>query len=247
MRARVLTAATTVVIGAGVAAALAVRRLLADRRRNAALLNETLPVHSKWWRDYAKHPGELLYVALGDSAAQAIGATAPDRGYVGILARRIHDTTKRSVRIANLSISGATVAQALELQVPRLAKLKPDIVTVAIGANDIAHFDETAFRDALGRVFDALPAHALVADLPYFYLPRNERRVAAANRIVRELAAERGLAVVPLNHETRRHGLRGAVTLFAKDWFHPNDRGYAVWADAFIPALDDRLAELHTD
>ena len=46
----------------------------------------------------------------------------------------------------------------------------------------------------------------------------------------------------------KRHGLRvaetgGAITSpwrgkLASDWFHPNDVGYAMWAEAFAAVLD---------
>src|SRR5918995_2824211 len=70
---------------------------------NKATLNDTLPVHSKWWRDHAAADGELLYVAVGDSAAQGIGASRPDRSYVGVLADDLRAATGRSVRVVNLS------------------------------------------------------------------------------------------------------------------------------------------------
>ncbi|BDZ55454.1 SGNH/GDSL hydrolase family protein [Agromyces marinus] len=219
------------------AARAAWRAFRARLTANSLILNETLPVHSKWWRDHAKTPGEVLYVALGDSAAQGIGASRPDRSYVGVLARDIRRTTGRSVRVVNLSVSGATVDLAVRDQLPKLAKLRPDVMTVAIGANDIAEWDEAAFEGGIRSVFAALPPHALVADLPYFYFPRNERKVAVANRIVRAVAAEHGLTVVPLHDETRYQGLRRMFTHFAMDWFHPNDHGYRVWAAAFRPSL----------
>lgn len=28
------------------------------------------------------------------------------------------------------------------------------------------------------------------------------------------------------------------ITDFAADWFHPNDRGHRLWADAFWEAID---------
>jgi acyl-CoA thioesterase-1 len=31
---------------------------------------------------------------------------------------------------------------------------------------------------------------------------------------------------------------------FSGDLFHPNDRGYEVWADTFLPAVDARLHTL---
>jgi acyl-CoA thioesterase-1 len=174
---------------------------------------------------------------MGDSAAQGIGASRPDHSYVGILARLMRDTTGRSVRVVNLSVSGATTALAVQDQLPKFAKYRPDVMTVSIGANDIAKWDPDAFERNLRTILDAVPPHALVADLPFFYFPHNERRVALANDILRRLVAERGLTLVRLHRETRIRGFRRIFTHFANDWFHPNDHGYQVWADAFRPAV----------
>lgn len=219
------------------------RWFMAGVTRNSLILNETLPVHSKWWRDHAKERGELLYVAMGDSAAQGIGASRPDHSYVGLLARLMRDTTGRTVRVVNLSVSGATTELAVRDQLPKLAKYRPDVMTVSIGANDIARWDPEAFEQNLRTILDAVPPHALVADLPFFYFPHNERRVAVANAILRRVVAERGLKLVRLHRETRLRGFRRIFTHFANDWFHPNDHGYQVWADAFRPAVLASLAE----
>ena len=239
MTAIVATAGAAVLGGAGT---VAVKTILRKVAQGAAVLNETLPVNSKYWRDHAKDTGDLVYVAMGDSAAQGIGASRPDRSYVGLLARDIRRLTHRTVRVVNLSVSGATVETAVEVQLPRFVKQHPDVVTVAIGANDIAHFDPVSFERSVATLFDALPPFAIVSDLPYFYLPGNERRVAHANGIVRRLAAERGLRVASLHDATSRTGWRGVFTLFAPDMFHPNDKGYRLWASAFAPILADDVA-----
>ena len=233
----VLAVAVGAVAAIGALGTIGWRRFRERLTRNSLVLNETLPIHSKWWRDHAKERGELLYVAIGDSAAQGIGASRPDRSYVGVLADDIRNLTGRSLRVVNLSISGATTELAVLDQLPRLAKLSPDLVTVAIGANDIAHWDPAVFERNLRTILDAVPDDAIVADLPCFHFRHNERKVAVANRIVRHLAEERGLTVVPLHELTRRQGLRGILTQFAMDMFHPNDHGYRVWAEAFRPAL----------
>ncbi|WP_248305752.1 SGNH/GDSL hydrolase family protein [Agromyces sp. H66] len=226
-----------IVAGVALTVRAAWRRFRARLTANSAILNETLPVHSKWWRDHAEQPGELLYVAMGDSAAQGIGASRPDRSYVGLLARDIRAATGRSVRVVNLSVSGATVDLAVRDQLPKFAKFRPDIVTVAIGANDIAKWDPEMFERGIREIFAALPSHALVANLPFFYFPHNERKVAVANRILRSVAGEFGLTVVPLHTVTRLRGVRRMFTHFAADFFHPNDHGYKVWAEAFRSAL----------
>jgi acyl-CoA thioesterase-1 len=222
----------------GLAIALWVVYLVRRQRLWRGRLAEAIPVHSKFWRDRKKVAGERLYVAIGDSAAQGIGASRPAHSYVGVLAKRLGG----GYRVVNLGISGATVRMAIERELPALATLQPDIVTVSIGANDIAGFDEERFARDIRELFDALPPHAIVADLPSFYFLPGEKRVAVANRIVRDAAAERGLVVAPLHARTRRQGLWGVSTQFAGDLFHPNDRGYRVWASAFESAVDARAA-----
>ncbi|TFC47265.1 SGNH/GDSL hydrolase family protein [Cryobacterium sp. TMT1-21] len=233
--------AVSTAAGIGVAVVANHRAFQQRVSASAVILNETLPVHSLWWRTRAKDKGELLYAVIGDSAAQGIGASSPHRGYVGILADQIALTTARTVRVVNLSVSGATVGLAVRDQLPKFVKLTPDIVTVAIGANDIALWDAVAFEAGIRTVFAALPPHALVASLPCFHLPRNERMVAVANRIIAEVAAEHRLTVVPLHATTKRLGLRSVATHVAGDLFHPNNRGYRAWADAFLPALEASL------
>jgi acyl-CoA thioesterase-1 len=239
-------AASSVATAAGIGAAALVnfRNFKGRLAEHAAVLNETLPVHSLWWRTHAKLKGELLYIAIGDSAAQGIGASAPNRSYVGLLADHIRLATHRTVQVINLSVSGATVELAVRDQLPRFVTLSPDIVTVAIGANNIALWDAASFEAGIRELFAVLPKHTLIADLPCFHLPRNERKVAVANTILRTVAAEHGLAVVPLHAATKRQGLRSIATHVANDLFHPNDRGYQVWAEAFLPAVSADVARL---
>ena len=125
---------------------------------------------------------------------------------------------------------------------PRFRLLSPDVVTVSIGANDIADWDPGAFDRNIRTIFAELPPHAVVADLPCFHFPHNERKVAEANRMLRAAAREHGLVVAPLHETTRSQGLRGILTQFARDMFHPNDHGYAVWAEAFRPSVEARAA-----
>jgi acyl-CoA thioesterase-1 len=220
------------------------RRFMAKREAAADVLNSLLPVHSKWWRDRFGQDGSLTYVALGDSAAQGIGASSPGGSYVGRIAVHIRRTTHGTVGTVNLSISGSTTNRCKVDQVPKLARHNADVMTVAIGANDIGDFDPAGFEKNIRSIYGALPKHAIVADLPFMLLPESEKKVAAANAIVRRVADELGLAVAPLYATTRRQGYIGTYRNTAKDLFHPNDRGYRVWASAFYPAVEARLARI---
>lgn len=237
--------ATRLIIAAGttalIAASGALGTTLVQQRRTKGMeaLAQKLPVHSKWWRDHAKKEGELLYVALGDSAAQGIGASKPHRGYVGAVMRELADVTGRSIRVVNISVSGARLREALEIQLPALRRLgTPDFVTVGIGANDIGTYARERFEREIEELYSALPPHTIVGDIPSFYVGAAEKRVREANAILHATARRHGLIVAPVHAETRRLGvLRYALNQVAADFFHPNDRGYRAWARAFLPLV----------
>jgi lysophospholipase L1-like esterase len=235
--------AVLAVVTVGAIAALIARRLVL-RRRGAAVIRLTadIPINAKWWHEQERKTGELLYVAVGDSAAQGIGASRPGRSYVGMLAAHLRERTARPVRVVNLGQSGARLREALDLELPKLRKLHPDVLTVSIGANDIATFDAARFERELRELYSALPRQAIVADLPAFYFGPAEKKVRLANSIVHRVADELELDVAPLYATTKQQsGLRYALNQVAADFFHPNDRGYRVWASAFIPLLDRRV------
>lgn len=242
MRTAIIITVVAVLAVAGVA--LWVRWLSRRRVYWFERLTNAIPVNSDWWKAQRALPGELLYIAIGDSAAQGIGASRPGRSYVGFVAAHIRRRTGRTVRVVNLGISGATLSVAIAKELPALKKLQPDIVTVSIGANDMASFEPTRFAAELSTLYDALPPHAIVADLPTFYVLPAEKKVRVANVLLRAAASSRGLRVVDLHAAMRRQGAWGVTTQFAGDLFHPNDRGYRVWASAFLPAIDERLDEL---
>src|SRR5262249_58417650 len=60
-----------------------------------------------------------LWVALGDSAAQGIGADHPADGYVGQARAQLTERTGQPWRVVNLSRSGATIPDVLAEQLPR--------------------------------------------------------------------------------------------------------------------------------
>jgi lysophospholipase L1-like esterase len=238
-----IAGAMLAVVVLGAIAALVARTLVLRRRRAAVIrLTADIPINAKWWHEQEHKTGELLYVAVGDSAAQGIGASRPGRSYVGMLAAHLLERTGRPVRVVNLGQSGARLREALDLELPKLRKLHPDVLTVSIGANDIAAFEAERFERELRELYSALPRHAIVADLPAFYFGAAEKKVRIANEILHRIADEFGLEVAPLYAATwRQGGPRYALNQVAADFFHPNDRGYRVWASAFLPLLDRRV------
>lgn len=192
----------------------------------------TVSTYHKFWVQKAKEPGQITYLALGDSAAQGIGATSPSRGYVGIVASRFQDHTDKKVRIINLSKTGAKMNDYLKEQAPRVKGIKADLVTIEIGANDVVAFDPVKYRSDFKKVLATLPEGAYVANMPLFNSrPSSTPKAKQASKIIEEeLKAYPNLRFVDLQKQTMANQ---SIFGFAPDLFHPNNLSYKVWADAF--------------
>lgn len=187
----------------------------------------------KYWQGRAKQDGELLYIAIGDSAAVGLGASQAANGYVGLIAANIEASTGRSVRIINLAVSGATIQDALRDQLPQLKQYDPDLVTVEIGANDMKSYRAITFRKQLESLMQALPpGKSTVSTIPVFGMRQrsSDQAAQAANIIIQELGDKYRIPIAPLYQTLLPHQ---SVKIYASDFFHPNNRGYRLWAEAF--------------
>lgn len=194
--------------------------------------------YSDFWTTKAKASGEITYLALGDSAAQGIGATSPMRGYVGLIAKRLEQQTNKTVRIVNLSKTGAKMDDYLRDQAPQIPRIQADIVTIEIGANDIAKFDPVSYRADFKRVVASLPKGTYVANMPLFNSrPGSTDNAKQASKIIQEeLQSYAELNFVDLQKQTSDNQ---SIFGFAPDLFHPNDFSYKNWADAFWAQIRD--------
>jgi len=169
-----------------------------------------------------------LWVVLGDSMAQGIGASAYDRGWPGQLAERLSGH-----RLVNLSVSGGRLTDLLERQIPAMEALgEADLVTVVVGSNDLI---SRRLRDALparlAEVLRRLPPGSIVGTQP-----GGRSGALAFNRLVDEAAAERGLVIAEFR-DPRMRSWRGKLSI---DHFHPNDLGYAGMAEIVAEAVERR-------
>lgn len=193
--------------------------------------------YRNYWQRQNATVEKVEYVALGDSAAQGLGATHPSKGYVGVIAKEL------GVKPINLSKSGAKIEDVLQDQLPQLEKLQltdETVITIEIGANDIVSgFDPAKFEAEMGELMDRLPKQAVISDMPYFGSSRyraKEVNVKVANEIMYRLANERGFILASLYERTRQNG---GPKIFAVDWFHPSNLSYRDnWAHVFLERID---------
>ena len=170
-----------------------------------------------------------LWVVLGDSMAQGVGASAYDHGWVGQLAE-----TLPAYRLINLSVYGGRIADVLERQIPAMESLgvEPDLVTVIIGSNDlISKKLREGMPAALSEMLRRLPPGTVVGNQP-----GGRASVLEFNRVIDEAVSERDLVLA----EFRDPRMRSWKGKLSQDHFHPNDLGYAGMAAIVAEAIARR-------
>ena len=195
----------------------------------------------------------LRFVVLGDSTAAGVGAGSPDDSYPVRLARRIAHERFFRVRLVGLGVSGARVGDVLREQLPLGLEEDPDLIFVAIGANDVTHVTrlddvEDDMRSLLDRLEETGAAVVVAGppDMrsPVFLEPLRTivgwRGNAVAGRI-EGAARDAGVPVVPLADGTRDHFAEDPDRYYSDDDFHPGPAGYGLWADVIYPYVEEAL------
>ena len=149
------------------------------------------------------------YVALGDSFTEGLDdVTAADGGYRGWADRFAERLAARQpgLRYANLAVRGKTLRQIADDQVPTAISLRPDLVSLAAGGNDMLR--PSADPDALAEHYDQVivtlqqagcPVLMFTGFDPRFPVLRLIRgKVAAFNMHLRAIADRHQCHVVDL-------------------------------------------------
>ena len=179
-----------------------------------------------------------LWVVLGDSTAQGLGAPSPEYGYVGQVLDAMRRQTGLPWRVLNLSASGSLIRDVLNHQLPRLP-VAADLVTCGIGVNDVFYTGPGKLFADLRALLAAVPDHTIMLDLPvpagYAGLLGRASRpyLTRINRTLHEAAAVRGLPVAQVSAHFRPPW----TGKFASDCFHPSQDGYRDWTRAVLAVL----------
>ncbi len=194
----------------------------------------------------------LRMVWLGDSTAAGVGASDVDLA----IPRRVAVALDRPVELTSLAVSGDRVSDVVDDQAPRLDSLRPDVVLVSIGANDVVHLTSREdFRSRYDELVAAIPEGALLVLLgvpdmgapPRYLQPLRgiaSLRGRQLDAVSRDVARTHDAVYVDIAGETGPTMRSDTARYFSPDRYHPGDEGYALWADAvleqLVPALDRR-------
>lgn len=177
----------------------------------------------------------VRFVAVGDSCTEGIDDPYPDgrgyRGWADLVAAELagHEP---GLRYANLAVRGRRLDQIHAEQVPTARTLRPDLVSVFGGGNDVlqGRWDParmTATLDDAVRELSSVARTVLMFTLPELRLHRFGAgrlgsRIAVLNAAVAQIAARYGAVLIDLRDDPATTDRR----YFGADRLHLGERGH---------------------
>jgi acyl-CoA thioesterase I len=193
----------------------------------------------------------LRYVALGDSYTIGTSVNTAE-SWPSQLAARVPDLQL----VANLGVNGYTSADLIADELPALAQLRPEFVTLLIGVNDVVQGVPEAIYQAnvegivvavlalVGPdrlVCVATPDYTVTPQGSAFGSPHQQR--AGIERVNEILAGTCAANTVQFVAETFEVSQAAATdrSLVAGDGLHPSSAQYTLWVDAIQPVVEELL------
>ena len=188
----------------------------------------------------------IRYLALGDSYTIGTGLENESLNFPSLLARRLTEETGIDVTLVNLGVNGYTTMDLIREELPVARGVRPELVTILIGANDVVQgSDEATYRARMKQIYQAvreldLPAERVLAiSIPDFSpLPgaapfgsarQLRARIDAFNDIARSEAASRSFRYADITRISREAD--PGNDWLAADGLHPGPAQHRAFAD----------------
>ncbi len=171
-------------------------------------------------------------------------------GYPAFIAARLQAyLASPELQIFNRGISGNRASDLLGRLEPDLLALKPTVVSILIGINDVwrrydsnsptsAKAFEESYRTILTNIREKLDARVVLLEPFLLHVPKDRyawrEDLNPKIDVVRELALEFGADLVPLDGLFAKAATQAAPAYWAADGVHPSAAGNALIAEAWL-------------
>lgn len=217
-------------------------------REGRALAEQSAHFKRDYFIGSAAHP-TLVYLALGDSTAAGWGSKQLAQTYVHQVAVA-KAAQGYHVHVINAAVGGAILRDVLQTQAPLLKSVRPQLVTISVGANDATHFTSTTeysrqLRSLLGALQKSTAQQVLFANTPDMFqapalpLPLAilvNLRARRQNTLLQNALSGTMIRSIDL-YSRGKLIFKDAPDLYAADRFHPSGSGYQKWARLFVESL----------
>jgi lysophospholipase L1-like esterase len=195
----------------------------------------------------------VRYVALGDSYTIGTSVEAAGR-FPNQLVASLANSVPLDL-VGNLGVDGYTTTDLIRDELPVLPQLRPELVTLLIGVNDVVQgVPEATYERNAASILDTLlaglpPDRIVAIAIPDYTVtpagadygdPDDQHdAIVANNTIMARLAAARGIAFVDIFDIS----LLAADdrSLVASDGLHPSARQYERWVERLAPTVASLL------
>ncbi|HET6745149.1 MAG TPA: SGNH/GDSL hydrolase family protein [Candidatus Limnocylindria bacterium] len=188
-------------------------------------------------------------MALGDS--YTIGTSVSEAEcWPNQLVDRLADLEVELVD--NLGVNGYTSADVIDEELPRLARLNPELVSLQIGVNDVVQgVPDDRYGASVSQILDTLleslpadrafaiatPDYTVTPQGAAYGVPELQRAgILHVNEILRGACEQRGIAFVPDIFEISA-AAAADPQFVSGDGLHPSGAQYARWVDAIEPVV----------
>lgn len=195
----------------------------------------------------------LRYVALGDSYTIGTSVSEGER-WPNQLVERVAGLEL----VGNPAVNGYTSADLVNNELPQLDGLRPELVSVLIGVNDVVQgVPDSQYAGNVAVMLEELrtrlPADRIVciATPDYTVTPsgasygdplQQSDGIVRVNAILREACDQRGIRFVPDIFEISQAALEDP-SLVADDGLHPSGQQYRLWVDAIAPVVEELILD----
>lgn len=195
----------------------------------------------------------VRFVALGDSYTIGTAVAEAER-WPNQLVARVPELTLAG----NPAVNGYTSADLIADELPQLDGLRPELVSLLIGVNDVVRgVPDATYAGNVAVILEELLARLppdrilCVATPDYTRTPRGadygdpqqqSDRIVRVNAILREACEARDIAFVPEVFEISQ-AATDEPALVADDGLHPSGEQYRRWVDVIEPVVRRLVAE----
>jgi acyl-CoA thioesterase I len=193
----------------------------------------------------------MRYVALGDSYTIGTSVTAAESW-----PRQLVERLPELELVGNIAVNGYSSDDVVNEELPQLDRLRPELVTLLIGVNDVVQrvsdlqyagnvaviLEELLTRLPPERIVGiATPDYTLTPQGAAFGEPDQQSdAIVRFNAILREACEARRIRFVPGVFEISQAVLEDP-SLVAGDGLHPSGSQYSLWADEIEPVVSELL------
>lgn len=186
------------------------------------------------WQEESLNMGATTVVVIGDSTGVGVGASNPNKSFVGLVKEELEARNGGRVQIVNLSENNVSIRDVIEEQIPILRKYNPDKIIISVGRKNIDSndFDEGIFAE----LFSDLPStRVYILEASANMNINKDRKIQLYNNYLRRIATAYGINVIPLYQATNL--FKFDFSYYDWDLSHPNDNGYRIWAEEILKEL----------